>query len=201
MFAKQGMDQSTRTPTLSQVRAVCTQREPTGRVIIVIVTGREEKRERERERRKRTTEERRKKGREKERQRDGERERREPPSSPCVGSKRFRVYRQTRACRLLPSLPPPPVVVRLHPLPSVVVCPLSSGGGSHSTPLQLRVRPFLPFGRGFATSSLSCRPAPPLGGVLGWVLGCWVGSGVGWLGWGVGGLGGWLGGWVLSIVL
>ena len=35
MFAKQGMDQSTRTPTLSQVRAECTQREPTGRVIIV----------------------------------------------------------------------------------------------------------------------------------------------------------------------
>ena len=54
MFARQGMSQSTRTPTLSQVRAVCTQREPTGRVIIVIVIGRGDKREdiREREREK-----------------------------------------------------------------------------------------------------------------------------------------------------
>ena len=49
MFAKQGMDRSTRTPALSQVRAVCTQREPTGRVIIVIVTERREERKRGRE--------------------------------------------------------------------------------------------------------------------------------------------------------
>ena len=55
MFDKQGMDRSTRTPTLSQVRAVCSQREPTGRAIIVIVTEREE--ERERRKRKRTNEE------------------------------------------------------------------------------------------------------------------------------------------------
>ena len=52
MFARQGRSQSTRTPTLSQVRAVCTQREPTGRVIIVIVTEREEQ-ERGKERRER----------------------------------------------------------------------------------------------------------------------------------------------------
>ena len=44
MFARHGMSQSTRTPTLSQVRAVCTQREPTGRVIIVIFAEREDKR-------------------------------------------------------------------------------------------------------------------------------------------------------------
>ena len=52
MFAKQGIDRSTRTPTLSQVRAVCTQREPTERVIIVIVgeKKREDKREESRER-------------------------------------------------------------------------------------------------------------------------------------------------------
>ena len=36
MFAKQGISQSTGPLTLRQVRAVCTQREPTGRVIIVI---------------------------------------------------------------------------------------------------------------------------------------------------------------------
>ena len=41
--AKQGMSQSTGTLTLWQVRAVFTEREPTGRVIIVIVTEREEK--------------------------------------------------------------------------------------------------------------------------------------------------------------
>ena len=45
MFAKQGISQSTGTLTLRQVRAVCTQREPTGRVIIVIVAEREDKRE------------------------------------------------------------------------------------------------------------------------------------------------------------
>ena len=39
-----------RTPTLRQVREVCTQREPTGRVIIVIVAEREEREEREKER-------------------------------------------------------------------------------------------------------------------------------------------------------
>ena len=83
--------------TLWQVRAVCTQREPTGRVIIVIVAENEEKEDkreesRERERRKRTTEERKKKGRERRRGRER--------GPPCVGSKRLRVYwqnaRQTR---------------------------------------------------------------------------------------------------------
>ena len=67
MFAKQGMDRSTRTPTLSQVRAVCTQREPTGRVIIVIVTEREKKKKEKRHQKKRegdTREERREKRRE-----------------------------------------------------------------------------------------------------------------------------------------
>ena len=72
MFARQGRSQSIRTPTLSQVRAVCTQREPTGRVINVIVTEREEQREEKRE--------------EKEERTRGERER-----SPCVGSKRLHV--------------------------------------------------------------------------------------------------------------
>ena len=86
------MGHGPRTLTLWQVGAVCTQRELTGRVLIVIVAekeGREDKREesREREREK----ERRKKGREKERERE------EPPvcrfkTSPCVGSKRLRVY-------------------------------------------------------------------------------------------------------------
>ena len=61
MFAKQGMDRSTRTPTLSQVRAVCTQREPAGRVIIVIVIERRERRQ-EREKRKREEKERREGG-------------------------------------------------------------------------------------------------------------------------------------------
>ena len=54
VFAKQGMSQSTGTLTLRQVRAVCTQREPTERVIIVIVAEREERKtegKRERERR------------------------------------------------------------------------------------------------------------------------------------------------------
>ena len=122
MFAKQRMNRSTRTPTLSQVRAVCTQREPTGRVIIVIVTEseekREERRERERERRKEENDGRervKKEGRKREgtREREGERERgmeretqrekRTPSSllstcefktSPCVRSKRHRVCRQ-----------------------------------------------------------------------------------------------------------
>ena len=71
MFAKQGMSQSTGTLTLRQVRAVCTQREPTRRVIIVIVAEREEREEKERrEKRKRTTEE-----RERERERREERKR------------------------------------------------------------------------------------------------------------------------------
>ena len=110
MFGQQGMDQGPCTLTLWQVRAVCTQREPTGRVINVIVTEREKeekrreerrRRERERERMKRTTEERKREG-----TREREREKRTPPFSPsllpvwrfemypCVGSKRFRVYRQ-----------------------------------------------------------------------------------------------------------
>ena len=46
MFAKQGMDRSPRTLTFRQVRALCTQREPTERVIIVIVTGRGKEKER-----------------------------------------------------------------------------------------------------------------------------------------------------------
>ena len=37
MFGQQGMGHDPRTPTLRQVREVCTQREPTERVIIVIV--------------------------------------------------------------------------------------------------------------------------------------------------------------------
>ena len=45
--ANKEMGQGPCTLTLWQVRAVCTQREPTGRVIIDIVTEREEKRERE----------------------------------------------------------------------------------------------------------------------------------------------------------
>ena len=82
--------------TSGQVRAVCTQREPTGRVIIVIVTRREE------EEMKRSKEER-KRGRE---ERDEREKRTLPPSSPCAGSKRLRVSVQnasvctgkTRAC-------------------------------------------------------------------------------------------------------
>ena len=112
MIARQGMGQSTRTPTLSQVRAVSTQREPTGRVIIVIVAEREERREERRERRKRREERREERRREtrrdgdekrqKERQTEGqtEHERREggKPSVcrfktlPCVRSGRLRVY-------------------------------------------------------------------------------------------------------------
>ena len=69
MFARQGMSQSTRTPTLSQVRAVCIQREPTGRVIIVIVAEREDKREESRGREGEKKERARKTDREQERQR------------------------------------------------------------------------------------------------------------------------------------
>ena len=61
MFARQGMSQSTRTPTHSQVGAVCVQREPTGRVIIGFVAEREE---REDKRGKRAREKRREKRRE-----------------------------------------------------------------------------------------------------------------------------------------
>ena len=68
MSAKQGMDRSPRTLTLRQVRAVCTQREPTERVIIVIVTGRGEQRG---EQRKRTKEERKEERRTREK-REGE---------------------------------------------------------------------------------------------------------------------------------
>ena len=86
MFGQQGMGPGPCTLTLWQVRAVCTQREPTGRVIIVIFIEREEKREREendgREKRRRKRE--REKGRERE-------ENPLPPSSPCVGSKPHRV--------------------------------------------------------------------------------------------------------------
>ena len=77
IIARQGMGQSTRTPTLSQVRAVSTQREPTGRVIIVIVTEREERREEKRgeeRREKSTTEERREERRETRRDRDEKRQ-------------------------------------------------------------------------------------------------------------------------------
>ena len=59
---------STHTPTLSQVRAVCTQREPNGRVIIVIVAERNDKREGE-EREEREDK------REETREREGEKER------------------------------------------------------------------------------------------------------------------------------
>ena len=74
--------------------------EPTERVIIVIVTSRGEKKEKRK--RKRTTEE-----REREKKEERKREKRTSPflrpvcrfkTSPCVGSKRFRVYGQTRAC-------------------------------------------------------------------------------------------------------
>ena len=95
---------------------LCAHREPTGRVIIVIVAEREEKREeKEKEKKKEKEKEKEKEndGREKERrkrEREKGREREEnlPPSllpvcrfktSPCVGSKRFRVYRQNaRMC-------------------------------------------------------------------------------------------------------
>ena len=81
MFGQQGMGHDPRTPTLRQVREVCTQREPTERVIIVIVAERE-KREKERDTR-----------------REKEREETPPsllpshtlPSSPSISSKRFRV--------------------------------------------------------------------------------------------------------------
>ena len=78
IIAKRGMDRSPRTLTLRQVRAVCTQREPTGRVIIVTVAerGREkERREKRAERREKREEKRDKREREKERKREREKER------------------------------------------------------------------------------------------------------------------------------
>ena len=62
MLDQQGMGHDPRTPTVRQVREVCTQREPTERVIIVIVAEREERKKEIREERKRE------KGREKERE-------------------------------------------------------------------------------------------------------------------------------------
>ena len=89
------MDRSPRTLTLRQIRTVCTQREPTGRVIIVIVAERGEGRERRQEREERK--------REKRTQTSPLHQPTHLPSllsvcrfktSPCVGSKRFRVYLQ-----------------------------------------------------------------------------------------------------------
>ena len=108
IIARQGMGQSTRTPTLSPVRAVSTQRE-LGRVIIVIVTERGEKREENdgreerREERRRETRKDRNEKRQKERHTEGQteherREKAENPSvcrfktPPCVRSGRLRVY-------------------------------------------------------------------------------------------------------------
>ena len=103
MLDQQGMGHDPRTPTVRQVREVCTQREPTERVIIVIVAERRERKRETREERKRETRE------EKGRERTRERERRDPPppflppsllpvcrfkTLPCVGSKRFRVWVQ-----------------------------------------------------------------------------------------------------------
>ena len=94
MFAKQGVDRSPRTLTLWQVRAVCTQREPTGREIIVIVAEREERREEKREEKEIEKEKRKRKRRKREREKEErEREREKAPPS-CVGSKRLRVYVQ-----------------------------------------------------------------------------------------------------------
>ena len=89
IIAKQGMDRSPRTLTLRQVRAVCTQREPTGRVIIVIVAEREDEREEREERRdeKRREEKRREeKRREEKRRQDKRREekRREEKREKCL---------------------------------------------------------------------------------------------------------------------
>ena len=102
MFGQQGMDRSPRTLTLWPVRAVCTQREPTGRVIIVIVTERREREDKrgKRERVKRGEE--RKRERKKDRQRERKTEKAENPSvclvqnafvcafktPPCVHGKR-----------------------------------------------------------------------------------------------------------------
>ena len=91
MFARQGMSQSTRTPTLSQVRAVCTQREPTGRVIIVIVAEREE---REDKRGKRAREKRREKRRKRREEKAENTSVCSFKTPPCVRSGRLRVYEE-----------------------------------------------------------------------------------------------------------
>ena len=104
MFGQQGMGQSTRTPTLSPVRAMCTQRETTGRVIIVIVAEREDKREESSEREREKYEGR--EGKRKERTREREKEKRERglpllfqnvsmcrfKTPPCVPAKRAHVF-------------------------------------------------------------------------------------------------------------
>ena len=83
MFARQGMNRQptngprpTHCDTLAQVRAVCTKREPTGRVIIVIVAEREDKREgEERERREKRAEKEKERKREQERQTESKKDR------------------------------------------------------------------------------------------------------------------------------
>ena len=106
MFARQGMSQSTRTPTLLQVRGVCTQREPTGGVIIVIVAERKEREEKSGKRDEKEND-RREKERTEERKREEKREeKRMRKTPPCVDSKRLRVCvqdasvctRKTPAC-------------------------------------------------------------------------------------------------------
>ena len=103
MFARHGMSQSTGTPTLSQVRAVCTQREPTGRVIIVIVAEREERADKREESREREGE--RERARKTDREQARKKEKAENSSvcrfktPPCVRSRRLRVYRENaRMC-------------------------------------------------------------------------------------------------------
>ena len=78
----QGMGHGPRTLTLRQVRAVFTEREPTGRVISVIVAEREDKREESRER---------------EREEYEGREQRERERPPVCRFKTSRVYVQQRA--------------------------------------------------------------------------------------------------------
>ena len=85
MFARQGMSQGTRTPTLSQVRAVCTRREPTGRVIIVIVAEREDRREKE------EREDKREESREREGEKEREQERQTESKKDREGGKPLRV--------------------------------------------------------------------------------------------------------------
>ena len=98
MFARQGMSQRTRTPTLSQVRAVCTQREPTGRVIIVIVAEREERDDKRGKREERREAKERRTDREKrESKKDREHDRREGfKTLPCVSGKRPHVELWTK---------------------------------------------------------------------------------------------------------
>ena len=71
----------------------------------------------------------------------------------------------SEGCPLPP--PPPSVVVRLRPLPSVVVCPHFPWRRFTLHSLRLGVRPFLRLGMGFATSSLpgwELTPFPFIGG-------------------------------------